>query len=125
MSCLRCNKNSENDCLGPALAQYFWDFMDESAKHSTSGVRDYELQAGRQMFSDFPRQRDLRRVKVIGNNCSMQLLVWIADVVCLLIGSHWAVPELFQNPIRFGRRELLFEREKLPQVIDIGHFHME
>ena len=36
-----------------------------------------------------------------------------------------AVPELCQNPIGLGCRELLFEREQTPQVVEIRHFRME
>jgi hypothetical protein len=36
-----------------------------------------------------------------------------------------AVPELCQNPIGLGYRELLFEREQLPQVVEIRHLRME
>ena len=36
-----------------------------------------------------------------------------------------AVPELCQNPICLACRELQFEREQLPQVVDIRHFRME
>jgi hypothetical protein len=36
-----------------------------------------------------------------------------------------AVPELCQNPICLGCRELLFEREQLPQVVDNRHFRIE
>ncbi len=36
-----------------------------------------------------------------------------------------AVPELCQNPIYLACRELLFEREQLPQAVDIRHFLME
>jgi hypothetical protein len=50
--------------------------------------------------------------------------VSIAD--CLSEGSpHLAVPKLCQNPICLGRRELLFEREQLPQVVDNRHFRIE
>ena len=35
------------------------------------------------------------------------------------------VPELCQNPICLGCRELLFEREQVPQVVDIRHFRIE
>ena len=38
---------------------------------------------------------------------------------------HLAVPELCQNPMGLGCRELLFEREQVPQVIEIRHFRME
>lgn len=33
--------------------------------------------------------------------------------------------KLCQNPIYLGRRKLRFEREQLPQVVDIRHFRME
>src|SRR5215469_10094804 len=36
-----------------------------------------------------------------------------------------AVPKLCQNPICLGCRELLFEREQLPQVVDNRHFRIE
>ena len=36
-----------------------------------------------------------------------------------------AVPELCQNPICLACRELQFEREQVPQVVDIRHFRME
>ena len=35
------------------------------------------------------------------------------------------MPKLCQNPICLGCRELLFEREQLPQVVDNKHFRME
>src|SRR5580692_7150410 len=35
------------------------------------------------------------------------------------------VPKLRQNPIYLGGRELLFEREQLPQVVDNKHFRIE
>jgi len=35
------------------------------------------------------------------------------------------VPELCQNPFALRCRELLFEREQFPQVVDIKHFRME
>ena len=35
------------------------------------------------------------------------------------------VPELCQNPISLLRLGLLFEREEVPQTIDIRHFRME
>ena len=35
------------------------------------------------------------------------------------------VPELCQNPIYFDLGNLLFEREQIPQVVDIRHFSME
>jgi hypothetical protein len=35
------------------------------------------------------------------------------------------VPELCQNPIYLQCLELLFEREQVPQVVDIRHFRME
>ena len=35
------------------------------------------------------------------------------------------MPELCQNPIHLVCRELLFEREQLPQVVDIRHFGIE
>ena len=37
----------------------------------------------------------------------------------------FAVPELCQNPICLWCRELLFEREQLPQVVDIRHIRIE
>jgi hypothetical protein len=36
-----------------------------------------------------------------------------------------AVPKLCQNPIHLECRELLFEREQLPQVVDIRHIRIE
>jgi hypothetical protein len=41
------------------------------------------------------------------------------------IHAKVAVPKLCQNPIRLGRRELQFEREQLPQVVDNRHFRIE
>jgi hypothetical protein len=35
------------------------------------------------------------------------------------------VPELCQNPIHLVCRELLFEREQLPQVVDTRHIQIE
>jgi hypothetical protein len=35
------------------------------------------------------------------------------------------VPKLCQNPIYLKCLELLFEREQVPQVVDIRHFRME
>jgi hypothetical protein len=35
------------------------------------------------------------------------------------------VPKLCQNPIYWAGRELLFEREQLPQVVDNRHFCIE
>jgi hypothetical protein len=35
------------------------------------------------------------------------------------------VPKLCQNPISLKCFELLFEREQVPQVVDIRHFRME
>ena len=35
------------------------------------------------------------------------------------------VPKLCQNSICLGHRELLFEREQLPQVVDNRHFRIE
>jgi hypothetical protein len=51
--------------------------------------------------------------------------VLIAD--CLNGGVHpkLPVPKLCQNPIHLACRELLFEREQLPQVVDIRHFGIE
>ena len=53
-----------------------------------------------------------------------------SPAVCMRIVSskgspQLAVPKLCQNPIRLGCRELLFEREQLPQVVDNKHFRME
>ena len=39
--------------------------------------------------------------------------------------SRLAVSKLCQNPIHLECRELLFEREQLPQVVDIRHFRIE
>ena len=39
--------------------------------------------------------------------------------------ARLAVPNLCQNPIRLGYRELLFEREQIPQVVDNKNFRME
>jgi hypothetical protein len=36
-----------------------------------------------------------------------------------------ALPKLCQNPIHLECRELLFEREQLPQVVDIRHIRIE
>jgi len=36
-----------------------------------------------------------------------------------------AVPELCQNPTDLKCLGLLFEREQIPQVVDIRHFRME
>jgi hypothetical protein len=36
-----------------------------------------------------------------------------------------SVPKLCQNPICLRHRELLFEREQVPQVVEIRHFRME
>ena len=41
------------------------------------------------------------------------------------IHAKVAVPKLCQNPICLGRRELQFEREQLPQVVDNRHFRIE
>jgi hypothetical protein len=35
------------------------------------------------------------------------------------------VPKLCQNPVYLKYLELLFEREQVPQVVDIRHFRME
>ena len=35
------------------------------------------------------------------------------------------MPKLCQNPIYLKCLELLFEREQVPQVVDIRHFRME
>jgi hypothetical protein len=43
----------------------------------------------------------------------------------LRLAPTFAVPELCQNPICLGCRELLFEREQLPQVVDNRHFRIE
>ena len=40
-------------------------------------------------------------------------------------GPGRPVPELCQNPICLGCRELLFEREQLPQVVDNRHYRIE
>jgi len=38
---------------------------------------------------------------------------------------HSPVPKLCQNSIYLKCLELLFEREQVPQVVDIRHFRME
>ena len=42
-----------------------------------------------------------------------------------LAATQAPVPKLCQNPIYLKCLELLFEREQVPQVVDIRHFRME
>ena len=41
------------------------------------------------------------------------------------MSRHFPVPKLCQNPICLGRRELLFEREQLPHIVDNRHLRIE
>lgn len=43
----------------------------------------------------------------------------------ILLCLQAPVPELCQNPIHLVCRELLFEREQLPQVVDTRHIQIE
>jgi len=49
----------------------------------------------------------------------------IQEVLGSIKHRQLAVPKLCQNPICLGCRELQFEREQLPQVVDNKHFRME
>jgi hypothetical protein len=48
-----------------------------------------------------------------------------AETTCLPPSPQLPVPKLCQNPSCLVCRELLFEREQLPQVIDNKHFRIE
>ena len=45
--------------------------------------------------------------------------------ILIMDSTHCAVPELCQNSIHFESQELPFEREQLPQVVEIRHIGME
>ena len=53
-------------------------------------------------------------------------LASVPIVSCLNRGAHPSIgPKLCHNPIQLECRELLFEREQLPQVVDIRHIRIK